>query len=337
LIHQQPLVSIIIVGYNSKNDLGDCLQSVAKLKYRNFEVIFVDNSSSDDSVSFIKTLFPWIKIVACKENFGFCKACNIGVKHSAGDYFVFLNPDTRVDPYWLSGLLNVVLNNNKIGVCGSTILVWTGDKIQSLGGKYSLETGYTIDYGFGLQYGSIDTIQSFSHCCGASLLVRRDLFEEVGGFDNTFFMYFDDVDLCWRIRLLGYEIRSSQNSIIYHKISLSRAHSSNPRYLVERNSLRAMLKNYELKSLIKFGPIVICMRLCAFVLLAVRGNKKYAIAILKSIYSLVKNFPFVWQQRVVIQKKRIVPDSIAFPSSALVNFSEILQIFKSDVIPNLEK
>ncbi|MBN1245755.1 glycosyltransferase family 2 protein [Candidatus Bathyarchaeota archaeon] len=335
---KQALVSVIIVGHDSKNDLRECLTSLKASSYRNFETLFVDNCSTDGSAGFVKREFPWVKVVQNRDNIGYGGGCNVGAKYAQGDFFVFLNPDTRVDRNWLKELLKVATADKRIGACGSTVLFWNGKIIQSLGGVYNRETGYSLDLGFGKDRTGyrLNRLKSFFHCCGVSLLVRAEVFRKVNGFANDYFLYFDEVDLCWRIRLIGYQVFSVPSSVVYHKISFKRAHSAKYRYLIEKNSLETLIKNYELLNLVKYGSLVIFIRLVACVLLAIKGKNSYSLAILKSFVYVVRNFRKIWYNRQRVQEYRVVTDKDSFKRHFVFPFTSLLHIFRTEVMSFLD-
>jgi GT2 family glycosyltransferase len=335
---EQPLVSIIIVSYNSIKDIGECLSSLQETIYPNFEVIMIDNASKDGSASYVRKVHPWIKVIENSRNSGFAEGCNIGVKYAKGDLLVFLNPDTMVDRNWLDELVRVILSDNAIGSCGSKILFWDKKYIQSIGGAYNPETGYTVDLLFGKRDDIFSSKKPLSvfYCCGAAFLVRKDVFREIGGFDNDYFLYFDEVDLGWRIRLLGYENYTVPTSIVYHKIDPFKAHSAKYRFLVEKNSLESMIKCYELKNLFRFGATVVFFRSFAFILFILSRKKQYAYPILRGILNTIHNFKEIWIKRQIVQHYRVQSDSEIICKSHLISFPQLLHMFLSEVRPFLE-
>ena len=333
-----PMISVIIVSYNSKEELSNCLASLQKKNFSGkFEIIIVDNASTDGSVSYVKDHFPSVKVIMNKYNMGYGGACNIGAQFAQGDYLVLLNQDTKVDKAWLFELVKVLSSDKSIGACSSQILFWNGDKTQNLGGLYNPESGYGVDIGFGetTNDASRKPYKVF-YGSGASLMVRSQTFKEVGGFDADYFLYFDEVDLCWRIRLLGYEVYIVPTSLVYHKIDPLRAHSSKHRFFVERNSLQTIIKNYELKNFIKFGLLVIMIRIWGVVFLTIKGKIKYSLAILKGVYYNIQNLRKIWLKRQLIQEKRIVTDKALFEKHLILTLPLLLRMFRIEVAPFLD-
>jgi GT2 family glycosyltransferase len=322
------LVSVIVVGHNSIRDLPDCLSSVFSMDYPDFEVIYVDNGSSDGSAGYVRRRFKGVKIVEAGGNMGYGGACNLGAAHGVGEYLLFLNPDVRVDRGALRELMEVMLSDPGIGVCGGKILFWEGDRIQSLGGLYNPETGYAIDLHFG-EGGK--AVKGYSrptpvfHCCGACLLVRRRAFDESGGFDGDYFLYFDEVDLCWRIRMMGYEVLVTPYPIAYHRITVGRAHGWRSHLLIERNSLQTTIKNYELGNLLKYLPMQLSIRLLASLLLFTLGRSGYAAAILLGVYRMLRGFRRAYGKRLQIQSRRRVKDESIFKRDVILPLPVLLR------------
>ena len=204
-----PKVSIIIVNYNGKELLQKCLDSLLKVNYDNFEIILVDNNSTDGSVEFITKNYPSLIIIKLDSNKGFAEPNNVAAKISKGKYLLFLNNDTVVTPNFISEMVKVMETDKKIAICQSLLLKpdgsvdSSGDFIDHLGVVYNSKT-------------KIDEIREVSSARGASMLVRSDIFEKLDGFDQKFFVTFEDVDLCWRSWILGYRVLIIPTSIVYH-------------------------------------------------------------------------------------------------------------------------
>jgi len=204
-----PLVSIVIVNYSGKNYLEKCLSSLSQTNYENYEIILVDNQSSDDSVSFVKQNYPEIQVIELNKNFGFAVPNNIGSRLAKGKYLVFLNNDTQVTKDWLVELVKPLESDKNIAFGQSLILNSDGSVDSS--GDYIDEIGRS--------YSSHDKpkkIRNILSPKAACMIARRDLFLDLGGFDENFFASFEDVDLGWRSWLWGYKSLVIPTSIIYH-------------------------------------------------------------------------------------------------------------------------
>ncbi len=205
----KPLVSIIIINYNGVELLKKCLSSLSKITSLNNEIILVDNNSNDDTINYVTKHYPEIILIKLDENKGFAEPNNIASKIAKGEYLLFLNNDTIVTKNFLTELLNSINKDNQIGICQSLLLKLdnsidsSGDFIDQLGVVYNSKT-------------SVSTDREISSARGASMLIRKEIFEELKGFDEQFFVSFEDVDLGWRAWIKGYKVVLSRKSIVYH-------------------------------------------------------------------------------------------------------------------------
>jgi len=244
-----PNVSIIIVNCNGKDYLKDCLNSINLLDYpkEKVETIVIDNGSTDDSVEFIKGNYSKVKIIENDRNIGFAPAINQGAKAAKGKYVAILNNDTRVDPQWLIELIKPIYKYNQVVCTGSKVLSWDGKKIDFVGSMVNFEgKGFQIDYGFPIEKDKYNEDKYYLFVNGSSMLVDKEIFLEVGGFDEDYFAYYEDVDFGWRLWILGYKVIFAPKSIVYHHhhgTSYRYGHDRH-RYLMERNSLYTIYKNY---------------------------------------------------------------------------------------------
>jgi GT2 family glycosyltransferase len=202
-------ISVIIITYNGKLLLEKCLESLFKVNYDNFEVILVDNNSTDETIDFITKNYPSVILIKLNSNKGFAEPNNIGAKIAKGEHLLFLNNDTIVTPNFISELVKVMENNAKVAICQSLLLKLdgsidsSGDFIDKLGVVYNSKT-------------KTDEIREISSARGASMLVRRSIFKKLDGFDEKFFVSFEDIDLGWRTWILGYRVFLAPKSIVYH-------------------------------------------------------------------------------------------------------------------------
>lgn len=249
----QKLASIILLSYNSRNDLEECIPSLTNQTYLNFEIIVVDNASTDSTPDFIRTEYPDIKLVETGSNLGYPAGNNIGFEHAKGDYIVILNPDTVVDPNWLLQLIKPLSENPDIAITTPKILLYgRPDKINTCGNSVHF-TGLDFCRGLNEPSTSFSTIEEVGAISGCSFAIRRGVFKELGGFDPDFFLYLEDVDLSLRARIAGYRIMFVPESIVYHKFELSITPWK--LFYLERNRYILQLGNYSLKMLILLSPV----------------------------------------------------------------------------------
>jgi len=232
------LVSIIIVNYNGKKFLHDCLSSLYSITYDDYEVILVDNHSSDGSVDFVKQNFPDVIIQQLEQNFGFAKANNIGADVAKGDLLLFLNNDTKVTEGFLEPLV-AEMKSDETAICQSLLLKPDG-AIDS--------AGDFVDK-YGRTYNSKKIPKETSPILsarGACMLVKKDVFDELGRFDEKFFVSFEDVDIGWRAWICGYKVVVVPKSVVYHygggTVSIM---SGDIKFHGAKNTLVLTLTNFE--------------------------------------------------------------------------------------------
>jgi len=249
-ITDYPLISIAIVNLNGKDYLKDCLSSIGDLDYPadRIETIVVDNGSSDGSIKLLKSGFPSVKIIKNGKNLGFARANNQAAENAKGEYIAFLNNDTKVDSQWLTELLRPIYGSSEVAASGSKVLSFDGKSLDFVGGMINFEgKGFQIDYGKDTAKDNHDMNAFLPFVNGGAMMINRKVFLDCGGFDEDFFAYYEDVDLGWRLWVLGYKVVFAPGSIVYHHHhGTSKIFSEDKlRFLKERNSLYSVFKNYD--------------------------------------------------------------------------------------------
>ena len=224
-----PLVSLILVTYNSADLLPDFLAALALTTYTAYELIAVDNASTDGTIEMLRREQA-LKLVIQRENLGFGRACNHGAAVANGEYLLFLNPDVRVTPNWLTGLLASARACPDALICPTTL--YPAEQPQPTPG-----------------------LQQVAAIPGAAMLVPRPIWQALGGFDQHFFLYWEDTELCWRAWLLGYRVLADRDTFVYHQRGGS---TSGGRWDAERtkNSLRTYLKLMPWPSTLRFAALL---------------------------------------------------------------------------------
>jgi GT2 family glycosyltransferase len=314
---ESPIASIIVLNYNGKAYLENCLDSIVKSHYKNYELILVDNASKDGSVEFVKKRFSTVKVIQTEKNLGFAEGNNIGARQATGAYLIFLNNDTQVTPCWLEKMIESAEADASMGVCGSKVLLLDRKNVIDVIG------GFVCDiFGSGLNalgHLEIDNHQYDSQreifsVVGACLLIKRRLFEDIGGFDSSYFLLGEDIDLCWRAQLAGYKVIVVPSAVIYHKSmgtiksQQDRKDRGKLRFLSERNTLRSILKNYEQSTLFKILPYYFGLLFFETVFFLITGNTILALADFRSVVWNVKNFRTTWALHAAIKSIRAVSD-----------------------------
>lgn len=244
---KSPLISVIIVNWNGKKFLPDCLDSLRQQSCDDFEAIVVDNGSRDGSIELLQDYYPWVRLVSLAENTGFAGGNNAGFAVARGKYIVTLNNDTRVDKFWLSELIVPVEENSEIGMVASRICNWDKpDQIDSLGVAIchdGMSRGSCRRSSYSeLSVGRSEDILLPSACAA---LYCRKMIDEIGFFDDDFFAYCEDTDLGLRGRVAGWGAVLARDAIVFHRYSRSGGEFSPFKlYLVERNHFWVALKSF---------------------------------------------------------------------------------------------
>lgn len=254
----EPRVSIVILNWNSYRDTIECIESLRKVNYSNYQILVVDNGSTDDSVKMIRGKFPDVNLIENEKNLGFAGGNNVGIERSLksdAKYVMLLNQDTMVDSEFLKELVNVGESDSKIGAVQSKILkTESPELIDSLGQVWFPLRGPKDSKLGQSDHSSPATVQEIFGACAAAVLLRGEVLSKVGLFDELFFCVFEDVDLSWRVRLAKYRIVLAPKSIVYHKRGLSGGVGFESRYYAKRNQLYLVTKYYSLGLILTFLP-----------------------------------------------------------------------------------
>jgi len=306
-----PSVSIVVVNFNGREFLRQCLLTLLKTNYPNYEIVVVDNASTDGSVNEIEASFgsdSRLKIVKNRENVGHAEGCNIGARMTAGQYIVFLDSDIEFEAEdWLWELVKVIENDDAVGLAQAKIVLAEDKRcldyvcvaVDALG-------TWAATYGSKEENlkAKFEILAASSGCC----IVRREAFNQAGGFDADYFIYDDDTDLSLRARLLGYRILFVPSAVVIHRGGVLRGVSGRMLYHSSKNRLHTALKNYELRNVWwRFLVLSFFTFIVSVGFLAMKKNDE-AKATMKGLVSSIKDFPKIWRKRLLFQSKRRVSD-----------------------------
>ena len=248
----EPRVSIIVLNWNGKKYIRDCLESLLSINYNNYEVIVVDNASTDGSTDIIREYskkYSKIKLIENKTNLGFSKGNNIGIKASKGEIIILLNNDTKVDREWLKEVVRTFNSDKNIGIVGSKLLYLETKKIQSLG-CIEIFPGLWQNLTFIRQHNNLIEVD---YVGGAALAIRRKVLCKIGLLDEDFFAFFEDTDLCYRAKKAGYKVVVNPKAIVYHYGSASWKHFPVKKvFLINKNRHIFALKHFDYRSILKY-------------------------------------------------------------------------------------
>jgi GT2 family glycosyltransferase len=313
-----PFVSVLIVNYNGQRYLDDCLTALQKQTYPRdrWEVVLVDNGSSDGSVEHLRACYPWVRLVAAGQNLGFAAGNNEGYKHCRGELIALLNNDTVAEPGWLAALVEAIQADPKVGGVTSKILFKHEPGVINSAGLNLYRDGRGGDRGFRQpDQGQYDEPAEVFGACGASVLLRREMLEDVGFFDERFFMYCEDLDLAWRAHFRGWRFRYTPRSVVYH-VHCGSSGEWSPFfiYFAERNRVLVNLKNAPPRQVLYTFAVfgVKAVRQCWWVVTRRDRDWKKAAAYVRAGFSLLAGTPEMLRKRFQIRTRRRLVRERAF-------------------------
>ncbi|MCK9913226.1 MULTISPECIES: glycosyltransferase [Microbacterium] len=332
------LVSVIIVNFRGADDTIRCVEELESVDWprEQLEIIVVENGSGDDSAQRLSSLGRRIKLIRSAKNLGFTGGSNLGASKARGEIIAFLNNDSRPDRGWIREAVKGFHTAGQVGAVASKVLSWDGTRVDFAGGQLTwFGMGYKGEES-GDRESLLDGPRDLLYGTGAALFVRASVFEELGGFDERLFMFYDDVDLGWRLNLLGYRVRFAPDSVVFHKhhASMHRFGEHRETYLLERNALILLYKNLGEENLTKFlsGALSLAARRATVrsgfdpeifdiadgdvppdELVTDTSFNKSAIATLFGIDQFVDQMPSLKTERDRIQATRVVRDEMIIP------------------------
>ena len=313
----QTMVSIIIPHWNGIDIITECLDSLNKVTYPNLEIIVVDNNSTDDSVNHIRKKFPKVNIFENRQNEGYAGGCNRGAEIAKGKYLLFLNNDTIHKPNWIEPLVQLLEKNHNIAAVQPKILnYYQKNLFDYAGGAGGMMDFLVFPFAQGrifneqeIDTGQYNSKQKIFWSSGTAFLVRKNIFEKAGRFDELFFAHMEEIDLCWQFHLMGYEVWSEPSSVVHHKNAVSLPmYTEKKYYLNHRNSLIMLLTNYSLPLAIYVLPIRWALDIIAIIYAIVRGDWQHIKGIAKAHAWIVFHPRKLYQKRVRLKAIREIKD-----------------------------
>ncbi len=316
-------LSVVTISYNGKKFLKRCLGSVFSEKGR-FEVVFIDNGSSDGSLDLVRKEFgkdKRLKVKRFEKNVGPVEARNWGVLKSEGEYILILDNDTKIEKGWYKKALKFIKENKEFGIAQPKLLIMGTNKFN-YAGDYISRFGFLMERSRSAEdKGQFDKVDKIFSLNIASALFKREAFLRLGGFDEDYFFYWEEPDLCWRYWLAGYKVLFAPEIVVYHAFGTKEKDTDyykrrnrlyQATYLGCRNMIMTLIKNFETHSLFLVLPVNVSCWLMLGLMFFLKFEFKRAGAIPKAIWWNIVNLKKTLRKRKKIQKERVVSDKEIF-------------------------
>jgi len=340
--------SVIIPSFNAKKYLKACIASILKNNHPYYEIILVDNGSTDGSISFIRKKFKShpdkIKIVALDKNYGPATARNEGARIAKGKFLAFLDSDTQVHPDWINEGLKCFSKIPKVAAVQCKLLLISDKKKIDYVGEYLSNLGFLVPlakYGE-KDKGQYDSIRHILAAKSAGMFIRKKAFEKAGGFDDDYFIFVEETDLGWRTWLAGFEVVFCPASVVYHHFSASReifdrkTNNRLVRFHGTKNYILTLFKNLSFVNLIKILPINVCLWIGLSAYLLLRGRFLSSANIAKGVVWNLVYLPFNLVKRIKIQRQRKLTDCRLFVDFGLMRKKSVSFFIKKFFISQKE-
>ena len=310
-------VSVIIPNFNGMAYLDGVLSGLECQTVRNFEVILVDNGSSDGSCAFVASSYPWVHMIELPENFGFCKAVNEGIKASRAPYVLLLNNDIEVTPDFIEEMLAAIRRHKKAFSCAARMIqFYDRDRLDDAG-NYYCALGWAYARGKGKDIHTCEKEEKIFASCAGAAIYRRKIFEKIGYFDEEHFAYLEDMDVGYRARINGYENWYAPKAMVYHVrsgTSGSRYNHFKTRYS-SRNNVYLIYKNMPLLQIILNLPFLIVGFGTKLLFFTLKGFGKEYLAGIKNGFQISK------KDRKVPFKFRNLPNYLKIQVELWINIA----------------
>jgi len=299
-------VSVIVVNWNGERFLEDCLAAVSSQSYDNREIILVDNGSFDNSVCLTRENFPEVKIVPLSENRGFTGGNAAGVEIARGAYIALVNNDARPEKTWLESLIQPMLRDRSIGICASRLIFENTQTMNSAGDGLTT-AGVGFNRGLGGEAARFVIPELVFGACGAAVLYRKRMLDEIGFLDEDFFLYDEDTDLNFRAQLAGWKCIYVPTAVAYHMANATSHRLSDLHvYYHTRNLEFVWIKNMPLEIMLRFAHHKVIQELGSLCYLCVRHGKW--IPFFRAKRDAFKMLRVMLKKRAKIQSGKRVPN-----------------------------
>jgi GT2 family glycosyltransferase len=329
----KPFASIIVVNMNGRTDLARCLPAALAQTYPSYEVVVVDNDSTDGSAEYVAEHFPAVRLIRSGANLGFTGGNNLGFRHTTGEYVALLNPDTEADPGWLAALVDALQRDERAGLATSKILLMDQPWLINTCGNIISVAGLTFCRGVNMpatRFNEPETVPSVS---GAAFAIKRDVLDEIGWFDEAFFAYLEETDLSLRAMLAGYTCLYVPTSVVRHRYAFR--FNERKCFDLEKNRLYMFAKILRPRTLLALGPVLLFAELLIWAYMVMKGPR--------FVRQKWRSYGWLWRNRALIraahartQAIRRVPDqSILEQLAPNLFFEQMIQAHYARLLQNI--
>jgi GT2 family glycosyltransferase len=303
-MNSNPSCSVIVLNWNGRQFLGPCLESLRRQTFQDFEIILVDNASTDGSAEWVAQHYPEVRLLVNERNLGFTGGNNVGFAAARGELVVLLNNDTEAEPHFLEALVQVARSDPKVGMVAAVLVFAHQPTYVASAGIRMQWDGVGLDYlpGRPLQDLPAEPVEIFGPSGGAALY-RRAMLEQIGFFWPTYFIYLEDVDLAWRGQLAGWRCLLAPQAVVRHVYSATMGQGSPFKsFLLARNRWLMLFLNLPAGLWLRWAPFILVYELtsCAYGLLARNWQ------VLRGRMVALKMLPGLWSRRRAMQRMRCV-------------------------------
>lgn len=302
------LVSVLVINWNGKQWIRQCLESLRQQRYPNLEIIVVDNASTDGSAELVKTRYPEVKLVNSRENLGFSGGNNLGIRSCRGGYVLLLNVDAFINEDLLGPLVKFMEQHPDVGVAQPKILIMDYQNLLDGTGSFFTRTGVLYHNGYlkradHPKYKSIFPVYTTK---GAAMLIRKEVIKRTMGlFDPEYFLYFEETDFCHRVWLAGYKVMYVPLGIVYHQgggISAATLNNAFTQFHSYKNRITTYLKNLSVGELGRLLPIHLVFVEVSALIFLFGGQVQVFLSINKALWWVVKHTPYILRKRREVQQ-----------------------------------
>ncbi len=320
-------VAVVILNWNGEKFLKQFLPGVVEYSIDVADIYVIDNASNDDSLKFVRSAFPEVKIVELTSNFGFAGGYNLGLQDIPNEYFILLNSDVEVTSNWITPVITFMESQNGMVACQPKILDFHRKEwfeYAGAAGGYIDKDAYAfcagrIFFEFEKDVNQYVQNEEVFWASGAALFIRREAWHEVNGLDNDFFAHMEEIDLCWRLKNRGYKIGACRQSVVYHYGggTLDRQ-SPFKTYLNFRNNLYMIVKNYRSGNLTKKLFRRLTLDGVAAMRFVAEGKLTHFFAVLKAHYSFYRNLPKLRKKRMAEAPYSLHPNLVGWYKASII-------------------